>query len=75
MVSGSPDGIAARRIGAMPVDKLDGRIDARFFDRMAAQWRDEQLSWAANVHPRGLLHFVVRRSSSWYHSLRHIKAD
>jgi site-specific DNA recombinase len=24
------------------VDKLDGRIDAGFFDRMAAQWRDEQ---------------------------------
>jgi site-specific DNA recombinase len=26
----------------MYVDKLDGRIDAAFFDRMAAQWRDEQ---------------------------------
>jgi site-specific DNA recombinase len=26
----------------MYVDKLDGRIDAGFFDRMAAQWRDEQ---------------------------------
>jgi len=24
------------------LDKLDGRIDAAFFDRMAAQWRDEQ---------------------------------
>jgi hypothetical protein len=30
------------RIDAMYVDKLDGRIDAGFFDRMAAQWRDEQ---------------------------------
>ena len=26
----------------MYVDKLDGRIDAAFFDRMAAQWREEQ---------------------------------
>lgn len=26
----------------MYVDKLDGQIDAAFFDRMAAQWRDEQ---------------------------------
>jgi site-specific DNA recombinase len=30
------------RIDTMYVDKLDGRIDAPFFDRMAAQWRDEQ---------------------------------
>jgi site-specific DNA recombinase len=30
------------RIDIMYVDKLDGRIDAGFFDRMAAQWRDEQ---------------------------------
>jgi site-specific DNA recombinase len=30
------------RIDTMYVDKLDGRIDAGFFDRMAAQWRDEQ---------------------------------
>lgn len=30
------------RIDTMYIDKLDGRIDAAFFDRMAAQWRDEQ---------------------------------
>ena len=24
------------------IDKLDGRIDSDFFDRKAAQWRDEQ---------------------------------
>ena len=26
----------------MYIDKLDGGIDAAFFDRTAAQWRDEQ---------------------------------
>jgi len=26
----------------MYVDKLDGRIDANFFDRMSAEWRAEQ---------------------------------
>ena len=31
-----------QRIHAMYVDKLDGRIDAEFFDRMSAQWRLEQ---------------------------------
>jgi hypothetical protein len=30
------------RIHAMYVDKLDGRIDAAFFDRMSAEWRAEQ---------------------------------
>ncbi len=30
------------RIHAMYVDKLDGRVDAPFFDRMAADWRREQ---------------------------------
>ena len=30
------------RVDAMYLDKLDGRIDAAFFDRMSAQWRDEQ---------------------------------
>ena len=30
------------RIDIMYVDKLDGRIDADFFDRMAAEWRGEQ---------------------------------
>ena len=31
-----------QRIHAMYVDKLDGRIDAGFFDRMSAEWRAEQ---------------------------------
>jgi len=31
-----------QRIHAMYVDKLDGRIDAGFFDRMSADWRAKQ---------------------------------
>ena len=31
-----------RRIDIMYVDKLDGRIDARFFDQKQAEWREEQ---------------------------------
>lgn len=31
-----------QRIHAMYVDKLDGRIDTEFFDRMSAEWRAEQ---------------------------------
>ena len=30
------------RIHAMYVDKLDGLVDAAFFERMSNQWRDEQ---------------------------------
>ena len=30
------------RIHAMYVDKLDGRVDAAFFDKMSAEWREEQ---------------------------------
>ncbi len=30
------------RINAMYLDKLDGRVDGAFFDKMSAQWRDEQ---------------------------------
>ena len=30
------------RLDAMYVDKLDGRIQAAFFDRKAGEWRDEQ---------------------------------
>jgi site-specific DNA recombinase len=30
------------RIEAMYMDKLDGRVDAVFFDRKAAEWRTEQ---------------------------------
>jgi site-specific DNA recombinase len=30
------------RINAMYLDKLDGRVDGGFFDKMSAQWREEQ---------------------------------
>ncbi len=30
------------RVNAMYVDKLDGRVDAAFFERMSAEWRTEQ---------------------------------
>ncbi len=30
------------RLDAMYVDKLDGRVDAAFFDKMSAEWRVEQ---------------------------------
>ncbi len=31
-----------RRLDAMYVDKLDGRVDDTFFDKMSAEWRAEQ---------------------------------
>jgi site-specific DNA recombinase len=31
-----------RRLDTMYVDRLDGRVDAAFFDKMAAEWRAEQ---------------------------------
>ena len=31
-----------RRLDAMYVDKLDGRVDVAFFDKMATEWRAEQ---------------------------------
>jgi hypothetical protein len=30
------------RINVMYVDKLDGRVDGAFFDKMSAEWREEQ---------------------------------
>src|SRR5260370_25333363 len=30
------------RINAMYLDKLDGRVEGAFFDKMSAQWRDQQ---------------------------------
>jgi site-specific DNA recombinase len=30
------------RINAMYVDKLDGRVDGAFFDKMSAEWREDQ---------------------------------
>lgn len=37
------------RIDAMYVDKLDGRIDADFFDRKAGEWRAEQARVKGNL--------------------------
>ena len=37
------------RIDTMYVDKLDGRIDAAFFDRTAAQWRDDQARCLSDI--------------------------
>jgi hypothetical protein len=37
------------RIDAMYLDKLDGRIDAAFFDNKSAQWRAEQDRLLRNV--------------------------
>ena len=33
---------STRRIDAMYIDKLDGKIGGDFFDNMAGQWREEQ---------------------------------
>jgi site-specific DNA recombinase len=30
------------RVNAMYLDKLDGRVDGAFFDKMSAEWRSEQ---------------------------------
>jgi site-specific DNA recombinase len=37
------------RIDAMYMDKLDGRIDAEFFDRQAAEWRTQQVHILRNI--------------------------
>lgn len=37
------------RIGAMYMDKLDGRIYTEFFDRQAATWRTEQVHILRNT--------------------------
>ena len=37
------------RIEAMYIDKLDGRVDAAFFDRMAKDWRDDQRRCLADI--------------------------
>jgi hypothetical protein len=39
------------RIDAMYIDKLDGRVDADFFDRKAAEWRTEPLAYSISSHP------------------------
>ena len=38
-----------RRIDAIYIDKLDGKISEDFFDRMRAQWRDEQDRCARDI--------------------------
>lgn len=38
------------RLQAMYVDKLDGRIDAAFFDLTAAKWREEQDDYLREIH-------------------------
>jgi site-specific DNA recombinase len=37
------------RVHAMYVDKLDGRIDQAFFERMSAEWRKEQENLLAEI--------------------------
>jgi hypothetical protein len=37
------------RIDAMYMDKLDGRIDAEFFDRKTAEWRTGQIRVLRNI--------------------------
>jgi site-specific DNA recombinase len=37
------------RVNAMYLDKLDGRIDAAFFDKMSAEWRAEQNRWLREI--------------------------
>jgi hypothetical protein len=38
-----------RRIDAMYVDKLDGKIGGDFYDRMAGQWREEQTRYLREI--------------------------
>jgi site-specific DNA recombinase len=42
MTGGVEHGRLQDRLDAMYVDKLGGRVDTVFFDRKAAEWRDEQ---------------------------------
>lgn len=38
-----------QRIDTMYIDKLDGRVSEEFYDRMRAQWRDEQARCARDI--------------------------
>jgi len=38
-----------KRIDAMYVDKLDGKVGARFFDQKSAEWREEQASLKRSI--------------------------
>jgi len=42
--------VIQKRLDAMYLDKLDGRITAAYFDRKAADWRDEQDRIAEAIH-------------------------
>ncbi len=42
--------VIQKRLDAMYLDKLDGRITAAYFDRMAADWRDELDRIAEAIH-------------------------
>ena len=46
------------RIDRMYMDKLDGRIDAEFFDRQAAEWRTEQVHILRNIEA----HFTANQN-------------
>jgi len=41
------------RLHAMYLDKLDGRIDSAFYDRMSAQWRVEQTRLLREIERHG----------------------
>ena len=43
-----------QRIHAMYIDKLDGCIDAGFFDRMSAEWRAEQARCLEEIERRSV---------------------
>jgi hypothetical protein len=53
----------------MYVDKLDGRVDAAFFDKMAAEWRGEQARCQREIdrHQEADKSYmdVVRRHTCW----------
>jgi len=38
-----------KRIDAMYVDKLDGKVGARFFEQKSAEWREEQASLKRSI--------------------------
>ena len=44
---------AQERIDTLYLDKLDGRIDAEFFDRKAAEWRTGQARILSEIHAHG----------------------
>lgn len=43
-----------KRLSAMYIDKLDGKIDSSLYDKLAGQWREEQLRCLGNIeHHQG----------------------